>query len=45
MEAMASNVGWIGSHVNTGGSDQNSQSLLSQLIAGAYSTPVRVGPW
>lgn len=37
--AMAENVGWMGSNSN----DQN--SILNQLMSGAYGSPVRVGPW
>lgn len=50
MNAMATEVGWIGNNNNSantpatsGLSDPN--SMLSQLINGTYGSPVRVGPW
>jgi protein Cut8 len=45
ISAMTNSVGWIGSHPNaaTGPADQN--SILNQLMSGAYGSPVRVGPW
>ena len=46
MNAMTTNVGWVGSNPNaapSGSSDQN--SILNQLINGTYGAPVRVGPW
>lgn len=41
--AMADNVGWMGSNTNNGANEQN--SILNQLMSGAYGSPVRVGPW
>ncbi|KAK3685870.1 Cut8 six-helix bundle-domain-containing protein [Podospora appendiculata] len=47
MNAMSSEVGWIGTNPNgtpaTGSSDPN--SILNQLMNGTYGSPVRVGPW
>ncbi|KAH8893306.1 tethering factor for nuclear proteasome sts1 [Thozetella sp. PMI_491] len=48
INAMATNVGWMGH--NTGGSSsaepqQQPNSILDQIINGAYGSPVRVGPW
>ncbi|KAH6627064.1 Cut8 six-helix bundle-domain-containing protein [Chaetomium sp. MPI-SDFR-AT-0129] len=49
MGAMATEVPWAGSNPAAGGapgsglSDPN--SILNQLISGAYGSPVRVGPW
>ena len=43
MNAMASNVGWIGN--SNAGTQSNQDSILNQLLSGTYGTPVRVGPW
>lgn len=54
MNAMATEVGWMGHNPNlpnhqqqsgssTGSSDPN--SILNQLMNGSYGSPVRVGPW
>ncbi|KAM7184280.1 Cut8 domain containing protein [Naviculisporaceae sp. PSN 640] len=50
MQAMATEVGWIGTNPHsspsaptTGSGDPN--SILNQLINGTYGSPVRVGPW
>ncbi|OTA53993.1 nuclear envelope [Hypoxylon sp. EC38] len=46
ISAMAANVGWVG---GPNGGAQNSStgqsSILDQLMAGNYGSPVRVGPW
>jgi protein Cut8 len=41
--AMSTNVGWIGPSSNAASSNQD--SILNQIMSGAYGTPVRVGPW
>lgn len=46
MNAMANEVGWMGTNPNapaSGPSDPN--SILNQLMNGTYGSPVRVGPW
>ncbi|PNY24218.1 Tethering factor for nuclear proteasome STS1 [Tolypocladium capitatum] len=43
MSAMGSNVGWMASNQPAAPADQN--SILNQLMAGTYGSPVRVGPW
>ncbi|RYO90673.1 hypothetical protein DL766_006162 [Monosporascus sp. MC13-8B] len=45
--AMAANVGWVGGGPNAAGPSNSSQnpSILDQLMAGNYGSPVRVGPW
>jgi protein Cut8 len=46
INAMANEVGWIGTNANapgTGTSDPN--SIINQIMSGAYGSPVRVGPW
>ncbi|QPH05158.1 protein DBF8 [Epichloe festucae Fl1] len=45
MSAMATSVGWMGSGPNASGNPPEQTSILNQLISGAYSAPVRVGPW
>jgi protein Cut8 len=47
MNAMASNVSWVGGGPNGGGPSTSNQSpsILDQLMAGNYASPVRVGPW
>ncbi|KAF2963494.1 hypothetical protein GQX73_g10077 [Xylaria multiplex] len=47
MSAMATNVGWVGGNSNSGTSNiqSNSASILDQLMAGNYVSPVHVGPW
>ncbi|RYP72571.1 hypothetical protein DL770_007951 [Monosporascus sp. CRB-9-2] len=47
MAAMAANVGWVGGGPNAAGPSNSSQnpSILDQLMAGNYGSPVRVGPW
>ncbi|KAI1418362.1 Cut8-domain-containing protein [Hypoxylon sp. FL1857] len=46
ISAMAANVGWVG---GPSGGAQNTPagqgSILDQLMAGNYGSPVRVGPW
>ncbi|KAJ6783636.1 hypothetical protein PWT90_05798 [Aphanocladium album] len=43
ISAMTSSVGWMGAGPNQNPNDQN--SILNQLMSGAYGSPVRVGPW
>ncbi|KND89689.1 Tethering factor for nuclear proteasome STS1 [Tolypocladium ophioglossoides CBS 100239] len=43
MSAMGSNVGWMASNQPAASADQS--SILSQLMAGSFGSPVRVGPW
>ncbi|KAL2268746.1 hypothetical protein VTJ83DRAFT_3592 [Remersonia thermophila] len=47
MNAMAAQVPWTGSSTNApaGSSLSDPNSILNQIISGAYSSPVRVGPW
>ncbi len=47
INAMANNVGWMGNHPGgpSGQGQEQSGSLLDQIINGAYGSPVRVGPW
>lgn len=51
MNAMATNVGWVGgSPSGSGGPPAPSQqqqqpSVLDDILSGAYGSPVRVGPW
>ncbi len=51
MNAMATNVGWMGTNPNAstgssaGGNSSDQNSILNQLINGTYGSPVRVGPW
>jgi protein Cut8 len=45
ISAMTSSVGWIGSHPNAGTGPAEQNSILNQLMSGAYGSPVRVGPW
>ncbi|KAI1158021.1 hypothetical protein F5B18DRAFT_665537 [Nemania serpens] len=47
MSAMAANVGWVGGNPGSGApvAQSNAASLVEQLMAGNYSSPVRVGPW
>ncbi|KAI1497815.1 Cut8 six-helix bundle-domain-containing protein [Biscogniauxia marginata] len=47
MAAMATNVGWVGGPPNNAasGASANQSSILDQLMAGNYGSPVRVGPW
>jgi len=48
LEAMATEVGWMGTNQNAPGSGSGSSdpnSILNQLINGTYGSPVRVGPW
>ncbi len=47
MSAMASNIGWVDGNSNSGtsGAPSNTASILDQLVAGNYVSPVRVGPW
>ncbi|KAI1429125.1 hypothetical protein F5Y12DRAFT_782120 [Xylaria sp. FL1777] len=46
VSAMASNVGWVGGNSSSGTSSasSNSASILDQLVAGNYVSPVPVGP-
>ncbi|KAI0903805.1 hypothetical protein F4823DRAFT_629122 [Ustulina deusta] len=46
MSAMASNIGWVDGNSNSGtsGAPSNTASILDQLVAGNYVSPVRVGP-
>lgn len=43
ISAMGSNVGWMAMNQPSASSDQ--VSILNQLMAGTYGSPVRVGPW
>lgn len=43
INAMTSSVGWMGPNSNAAAPEQN--SILNQLLAGTYGSPVRVGPW
>ncbi|KAF4507854.1 hypothetical protein G6O67_004306 [Ophiocordyceps sinensis] len=43
ISAMGSNVGWMAMNQPSAPSDQ--VSILNQLMAGTYGSPVRVGPW
>ncbi len=47
MDAMAANVGWVGGapHASGQGSSSQNPSILEQLMAGNYGSPVRVGSW
>ncbi|KAJ2970419.1 hypothetical protein NUW58_g9703 [Xylaria curta] len=47
ISAMASSVGWVGGNPNSGasGTSSNTTSILEQLMAGNYTSSVRVGPW
>ncbi|KAI5462442.1 Cut8 six-helix bundle-domain-containing protein [Mariannaea sp. PMI_226] len=45
ISAMANNVGWMGSNGNGSSNPADSNSILNQLVSGAYGAPVRVGPW
>lgn len=46
ISAMANNVGWMGPNGNGPSSNPaDSNSILNQLVSGAYGAPVRVGPW
>lgn len=43
ISAMTNSVGWMGANPGQNTNDQN--SILNQLMSGAYGSPVRVGPW
>jgi protein Cut8 len=43
ISAMTDSVGWMDSNQATPSANQN--SILNQLMSGAYGSPVRVGPW
>ncbi|OTB01170.1 hypothetical protein M426DRAFT_222808 [Hypoxylon sp. CI-4A] len=47
VSSMATNLGWVGGEQNNGGPSMpnNQNSILDQLMAGNYGSPVRVGPW
>ncbi|KAK7750534.1 Tethering factor for nuclear proteasome sts1 [Diatrype stigma] len=49
INAMAANVGWVGGAAGQGSNSSSSAgqnpSILDQLMAGNYGSPVRVGPW
>ncbi|KAK0651539.1 Cut8 six-helix bundle-domain-containing protein [Cercophora newfieldiana] len=46
MNAMANEVGWMGTNANASGSGSSDpNSILNQLMNGTYGSPVRVGPW
>lgn len=49
LNAMSTGVGWMGNNSNPNAGPSNStsdpNSILNQLISGAYGSPVRVGPW
>ncbi|KAH7357875.1 Cut8 six-helix bundle-domain-containing protein [Plectosphaerella cucumerina] len=49
INAMSNSVGWMahngGSSSGPSNSASDPNSILNQLISGAYSSPVRVGPW
>lgn len=42
--AMSDNIGWIASNSNNSSANEQN-SILNQLMSGAYGSPVRVGPW
>lgn len=46
VDAMASNVGWVGnSHGMSQGPSNDQASIRNQLLSGTYGAPVKVGPW
>ncbi|CAG9999658.1 unnamed protein product [Clonostachys byssicola] len=45
VSAMANNVGWMGHNMNPASGPNERESILNQLMSGAYGSPVRVGPW
>lgn len=46
INAMSSNVGWVGGTANSGPpAAAANPSILDQLMAGNFGSPVRVGPW
>ncbi|KAL7623096.1 Tethering factor for nuclear proteasome sts1 [Parahypoxylon ruwenzoriense] len=47
MLSMAANVGWVGGGQSGGAPNPSASqsSILDQLMAGNYGSPVRVGPW
>jgi len=47
VNAMASNVGWMGANPNApqSGTSNEQNSILNQLLNNTYGNPVRVGPW
>ncbi|KAG6168885.1 hypothetical protein E4U51_001868 [Claviceps purpurea] len=44
MTAMANSIGWMGSGSSASGNSSEQNSILNQLMSGAYSSPVPVGP-
>lgn len=44
MAAMANSVGWMGQSSGSLANASEQNSILNQLISGAYGSPVRVGP-
>ncbi|KAI1394332.1 Cut8-domain-containing protein [Hypoxylon trugodes] len=47
ISSMSTNLGWVGGGPNSGApnTSANQNSILDQLVAGNYGSPVRVGPW
>ncbi|KAI2630052.1 Cut8-domain-containing protein [Xylaria nigripes] len=45
ISAMTTHVGWASSHGGAPDHTSNPVSILDQLVAGNYHSPVRVGPW
>ncbi|KAK2591024.1 Tethering factor for nuclear proteasome sts1 [Conoideocrella luteorostrata] len=45
ISVMANSIGWMGSGPNSSGNPAEQNSILNQLMSGAYGPPVRVGPW
>lgn len=43
--AMRDNIGWSSSSNNNASGSNANDSILNQLMSGAYGSPVRVGPW
>jgi protein Cut8 len=43
VNALSNSVGWMGNSQAPSANEQN--SILNQLMAGTYGSPVRVGPW
>ncbi|KAK0384916.1 hypothetical protein NLU13_7395 [Sarocladium strictum] len=45
VSAMCNNVGWMGSNAASSPASSDQNTILNQLMSGAYGSPVRVGPW
>ncbi|KAI0383284.1 Cut8-domain-containing protein [Hypomontagnella monticulosa] len=46
ISAMSAHLGWVGGGPSSAASNTpNQNSILDQLMAGNYGSPVRVGPW